>query len=99
MSFEFRLRSIAAEKLEELKDLQGPVREENLLMSGPAGPGKSLSTVRPGKRAVRVLRERYRTYFIKERAVNEQLDNATAGYAGSRASGGNGEPIAQEVVQ
>lgn len=45
MSFEFRLRSIAAEKLEELKDLQGPVREENLLMSEPAGPGKSLSTV------------------------------------------------------
>lgn len=87
------LRSVPSKKLE---DLQWLVRGENLPVNGPIGPSKNLPDVPSGKQAVRA---EHRVVFIEESVTNERPDNATAGYAKSCASGGNGEPIAQEVVQ
>lgn len=87
------LRSVPGKKLE---DLQWLVRGENLPVNGPIGPSKNLPDVPSEKQAVP---PEHRAVFIEESVMNERLDNATAGYAKSCASGGNGEPIAQEVVQ
>ena len=72
-TFDPKLSSISAKKLDELMRLTWVERGENLLLSGPTGLGKTLLSVHLGKQAVG---KGYRTFFIEEKALAERLYDA-----------------------